>query len=279
MAQTQGARPTTLKPTAHAADSTVAGKLKTDSLATDSLAKDSTDSLHSALVFIPADTYHESEPRHSNGLQTSSWLLMALLVLLVAIGLKFRRSTGYIVMLARDVTNTRRRNNMFDDTVRESSFLLLLNIVTLLSGGMLLYLVLSAGTTAVLSDAGQCMGVALAYGLFMYGAYYLWGSIFTDHTALEVWVCGHTAAQGLLGFILLPLSLAAIADPIIAPELAYTGLGFFAVSKLVFIFKGARIFLNGPASVVVFFYYLCNLEMVPLILAYAAAVSLCQSAA
>ena len=103
---------------------------------------DSTYSAHAAMLFLDRDPLHKPEPRQADTRQGASWLLLALLVLLVAIGLKFRKSAKYIFLLGKEITNTRRRHNVFDDTVRESSFLLLLNTVTLLSEGLLLYLYL-----------------------------------------------------------------------------------------------------------------------------------------
>ena len=200
-----------------------------------------------------------------------SLIIPALLVLLVAIGLKFRKSAKYIFLLGKEITNTRRRHNVFDDTVRESSFLLLLNTVTLLSEGLLLYLYLLGGGRPELPGAAACMGVALGYGLFLWAAYGLTGWVFSDADTMRVWVRGHNAATGLLCVVMLPLALAAAADTSIATTVAPVALGAFLVAKLIFIFKGARIFMHGPTSILLFFYYLCSLEIVPLVLAYAAA--------
>ena len=57
-------------------------------------------------------------------------------------------------------------------------------------------------------------------------------------------------------------------DPPIAPEVAWVAAGVFLVAKMLFIFKGARIFLHGFSSIMLFFYYLCSLEIVPLVLVY-----------
>ncbi len=232
---------------------------------------DSTYSAHAAMLFLDRDPLHKPEPRQADTRQGASWLLLALLVLLVAIGLKFRKSAKYIFLLGKEITNTRRRHNVFDDTVRESSFLLLLNTVTLLSEGLLLYLYLLGGGRPELPGAAACMGVALGYGLFLWAAYGLTGWVFSDADTMRVWVRGHNAATGLLCVVMLPLALAAAADTSIATTVAPVALGAFLVAKLIFIFKGARIFMHGPTSILLFFYYLCSLEIVPLVLAYAAA--------
>lgn len=248
-------------------DSLNAVSLGTDSTATDSIVADTL--THPAMVMAPkADMLHPQQISDLSSRQAGSWLLLALLILLVAIGLKFRNSTSYISLLIHEITNTRRRNNMFDDTVRESSFLFLLNIVTLLSGGLLLYLYLTQGKPAHLQGALISIGITLAYGLFMWVSYRLCGWVFTDKATMQIWVRGHNAAQGLLSLITLPLALAAAADWQLTPILAFTALAAFCIAKFIFILKSARIFITGFSSIVLFFYYLCSLELVPMILAY-----------
>lgn len=266
----QAARPAAKQAAAQASGQTA--HLPADSVTlADSLAR--ADSLkvlnvHEAMVFDRAEPLFRQEPRDNAIGFGDSWLMIGLLILMVAIGLKFRNSSKFIASLLRETTNTRRRHNVFDDTVRESSFLLLLNVVALLSGGLLLYLALTAGTQPELPAALATMGVTLLYGLFIWVAYCVTGWIFSDSDTMHLWVRGHTAAQGLLSILLLPLALASVVDPPIAPEVAWVAAGVFLVAKMLFIFKGARIFLHGFSSIMLFFYYLCSLEIVPLVLVY-----------
>lgn len=234
-------------------------------------AVDSTWSAHAVMLFADPDPLYPPEERGTDTLQGASWLILALLVLLVAIGLKFRYSARYLGVLVHEITNTRRRHNLFDDTVRENSFLLLLNTVTLLSGALLLCFYLLDGANPTLPQAAACMGLGLIYGLFMYLAYSLTGWVFSDHATMKIWVRGHTSATALLSIVMLPLALAVTTDATIAPTATLVALGAFLVAKLLFVFKGIRIFFAGPTSIFLFFYYLCSLEIVPLVIVCATA--------
>lgn len=245
-----------------------------DTVSRDSLSAPTT---HPAIIFSSTEEpLHKAEPAAKQHTDAGSWLLLTFLIMLVALGLKFRNSTQYLSILIRELLTTRRRHNMFDDTVRETSFLLLLNLVTLLSGGLLLYGSIS-GASMQLAAAAVCMGVTVAYGLFMWLAYRITAVTFIDDSLQSVWLRGHSAAQGLLSIILLPLALVAIAEPTLTDKLAIAALAAFVIAKLLFIYKGFRIFIHGINSFIVFFYYLCSLEIVPLLVAYRAAEIWCAS--
>ncbi|MDE5870106.1 MAG: DUF4271 domain-containing protein, partial [Muribaculaceae bacterium] len=52
--------------------------------------------------------------------------------------------------------------------------------------------------------------------------------------------------------------------------------GVFILGKIMFIYKGFRIFFNQISSWMLFLYYLCSVEIVPLILTYFATLQLCS---
>ncbi|MDE6804770.1 MAG: DUF4271 domain-containing protein, partial [Muribaculaceae bacterium] len=113
------------------------------------------------------------------------------------------------------------------------------------------------------------------YTLFMMGVLWLTGIIFTDRNRAALWVKGYAAAQGLLSFIFFPLALLCQSYPGEQMTFLYVAGGALVLAKLIFIWKGLRIFFNQFSSWVLFLYYLCSLEIVPLILTYIAAVLLC----
>ncbi|MDE6338919.1 MAG: DUF4271 domain-containing protein [Muribaculaceae bacterium] len=53
------------------------------------------------------------------------------------------------------------------------------------------------------------------------------------------------------------------------------GGGIIGIGKIVFIYKGFRIFFQQLRSWLLFLCYLCSLEIVPLILAYLLAYQIC----
>ncbi|MDE6670133.1 MAG: DUF4271 domain-containing protein [Muribaculaceae bacterium] len=218
-----------------------------------------------------------------------SFILLGLFVIFATVCLRFKNNVRYLQVLWRDLIEIRMRHNVFDDTVRETSFLVLLNLLWCASAGVLLHslvtLTWNNGLTAADSrpplpewsplPMAICIGVATCYTLFMLGALWITGMVFTDRGRAALWVKGYSAAQGLLSFIFFPLALLCQSYPDEQMTFLYVAGGALAIAKLIFIWKGLRIFFNQFSSWVLFLYYLCSLEIVPLILTYIAAMLLC----
>ena len=256
---------------------------RTDSLRKDSLAR--VEPVY-GIVVRPEHEIAPAVERTDLPTGASSWVMLALLAILVAVCLKFRNSRHYFAILARDLTDTRKRNNMFDDTVRETSFLFLLNLMCLLSCGAILFFagvgpaagVWHPGGDDYAAGAGICMGLTLVYGLFMWVMYHVTGLVFSDSTSTGIWVRGYEAVQALSGAGFFVLALLCLIYPSDCETFGIIALGLVALGKIVFIIKGWRIFLKDYTSLILFFYYLCALEIVPLILLYAGACALCRLA-
>ncbi len=243
----------------------------------DSIANDTAQQPRQVIVISPEHKPHTPTMRQTTD-GDISWLIMALLLLMVTIGLKFRRSSRFLTLLLRNLTDTRQRNNMFDETVRESSFMFLLNTTFLVSAGVILYY--SVMPQAPLYPAILIsISVALAYGFIIWLMYWIWGSIFTTANYTRIWLRGHLSTQAILGLILILPAILCALYPTWASALAYTALGIFILAKIIFIRKGAVIFLHSGTSVILFFYYLCALEIVPLISAYHIVCALCSGVA
>ncbi len=206
----------------------------------------------------------------------SSLVTGGLLALFCIVAIKFRNNGRYFVTLLRDLTVVRLRQNVFDDTVRETSFLVVLNLLETACAGVLLSWGLLPGAPTPL-QTGVCVAVCGAYALGMWLAYAVVGNVFSDAPHTRMWVRGYGASQGLLGLLLLPLALLCICYPEEARLSALIGLGCFILAKLVFVWKGFRIFFTQISSWVLFLYYLCSLEVVPLLITAAAAVGLCSN--
>ena len=90
-----------------------------------------------------------------------------------------------------------------------------------------------------------------------------------------MWVNGYMATTGLSTLIFFPLSLLSIFYPSDAGIILIVALGGFIIAKLIFIWKGFRIFFKEITSWLLFLYYLCSLEIVPLILLFFSTYLLC----
>ncbi len=217
---------------------------------------------------------------------STSWITGLLLLLFCLVCFRFRNNKKYVSGLLRDLFEVRERHNVFDDTVRETSFLVLLNILWSVSAGVLLWGVLiwampyDATFSFTMPPSPEraikiCIGVTLCYTILMSGAYYLVGSVFSDRRHAAMWVKGYAASQALLSVLFFPLALLCLYYPQWRGIILAVALGGFILAKIIFICKGFRIFFAQLSSWVLFLYYLCSLELVPLALTFFSACQLC----
>lgn len=217
------------------------------------------------------------------GEEGMSWIYFLLAVLFVAVALRFKTAGRQIRQMAADLTDVRTRHNVFDDTVREKSFKVLMNVLWAASAGVLLWtsLPLVTGDVGVGNSSFKeppqavgiavCMGIAAVYLCGMYAAYWVTGNIFTDTRQTALWVRGATSCSALESFLLFPAALLALFYPDHLTVLLIVAAATFIIGKLIFILKGFRIFFSQIASLLLFLYYLCSLEIVPIVLVYVSA--------
>ena len=203
-----------------------------------------------------------------------SWILTALFILSLVIALRFRNNIKYAVTMFRSLVETRTRHNIFDDTVRETSLIVMLNILWCACAGIVgfyWYLYVNPGAVGWgRLWAGMLAGMALAaiYSIFLWAAYWAVGWVFSDREKAWLWVKGFAASQALMAPAFFITALVAICRPDTALATAGVALATFCLGKLIFIWKGYKIFFNQFSSWVLFLCYLCSLEIVPLILSY-----------
>lgn len=233
-----------------------------------------------AMILVPQPEDIKAGEQRSDPNSGSSWVMIGLMAIFLFVCLKFRKSRKYMSLIIRDLTDTRLRENMFDNTVRETSFLFLLNLMTLLSYGVLLYYLLlvtgglpEGGNMDV--EIGICICVALAYGIFMWCAYWVCGTVFYKQSDARVWIRGYTAGQGLMGPLMFILALMAMFYNNAANAILWCAGGVFVLSRIILIVRGSKIFMRNMASLMLFFYYLCIIELIPIIGVYAGACALC----
>lgn len=253
-----------------------------DSLPADSILNDSIGSgvVPPSIIIQNPARLHDTAP-HVSPATANSWILLILFALFAAVCFKFRNNTKYFTNLLRDLTDVRERGNAFDDTVRETSFVTLLNVVCAASVAVLLFITISPASPHHPFNYLQplaCFAAAAIYSICMPPIYWCVGNIFTDHTHAKMWTNGFVTSQAVLGVALFPLSLFTIFYPEARHLLIPVAITLLVIAKLLFISKGFRIFFTKYSSWVTFLYYLCSLEIVPLILTYALAEYLCSKA-
>lgn len=236
-----------------------------DTATADTVAYDTT----YVLVIDPPSALPRAHRSEASGIQSGmSWVVAALLMLFVVVAIRFHNNAKYLRTLLKSAVEVRERGNAFDDTVRETSFMVVLNVLWCICAGILLYFFSAPSPAPPLNPAkiGICIALAGAYALFMVSLYAIVGNVFSDRLHTRMWVRGYLAATGLTTLILFPCALLALCYPQNAVWGLYLGCFTFIIGKFVFISKGFRIFFTQIGSWVLFLYYLCSLEIVPLIL-------------
>lgn len=216
-----------------------------------------------------------------------SWIFAALGLLFCIVCIKLKSAPGYLMTLIADAKEVRMRHNVFDNTVKETSFLIILLIGWICCAGILLWeLVRCAGGVPFVPEpqpvpnhtllgVGFCSAVAAVYLVFMLLSYELAGNVFADRKITRLWVKGATAGMALQTFSLFPVALLALCYPGWCNTLLWIGGGILVIGKILYIYKGFRIFFQQIRSWLLFLCYLCSLEIVPLILAYLLAYQIC----
>ncbi|MDE6696121.1 MAG: DUF4271 domain-containing protein [Muribaculaceae bacterium] len=222
--------------------------------------------------------------------EATSWIYVILFSVFFLACIRVRGNFKFLGSFFRDLVVVKERENLFDVTMKETSFIFLVLLLSGCSIGVLLSLAVPLYGPAVpiksdipdfgISIHGQllstivCMILACAYIGAMWVCYTVVGKVFSDSLHTWLWVRGFTAGTGLSGAIFFPLALSALTYPTLTTPIIIIGFVMLILIKLIFIVKGFRIFFTESSLWVVFLYYLCSLEIVPLVITFGLACSL-----
>lgn len=213
-----------------------------------------------------------------------SWVYLLLFTIFFLACTRVRGNFKFAGAFLRDVVDVRERENMFDATVRETSFMILAVLLSACSLGVLLCVGvrlygnqlipaaqipdISLEYEGILIPMGVCMAISCAYMALMWLSYYFVGMVFSDSLHTKMWVRGFTSSMALGAAFFLPLALVVLAYPQFSRQIILIGLIMLILVKIVFIVKGFRIFFTESSLWVVFLYYLCSLEIIPMTITF-----------
>lgn len=213
----------------------------------------------------------EPEPRDV-GYGQNSWLSMLIVGVLVLLALNVKYWQRMFKSLPQDLVGVRRRNNAFDDhTAGETPSAILLIMILCLSEGILM---LTAADSSGLLDEDLPVfpitmimsGLALAFNLLQVVIYRCVGYAFTTDFYTSQWIRGFHASQCLLAALLLLPAMVALFYPASTTAMLAVASIVYIFSRLLFVYKGFRIFFNNYSSVLYFILYLCSVEIIPLVI-------------
>ncbi len=198
-----------------------------------------------------------------------------LLAGLLAVALSYHKGYKYIENFFHYMFSTRRRENLFEDhTVNETSIQVALIANTCIVEGFLLYSAVQTFWPAlapvlqhsVFTHIAAYCGLAAGFYIVQWIVYKVLGYTFTDKVGSKLWLDGFKASQSLLGLLLLPVAVLTLLYPGSGKLLLMVGAVLYLVARLIFIYKGFRIFHGNLPSIIFFLLYLCAVEMVPLVI-------------
>ncbi len=220
----------------------------------------------------------------------TSWIYVILFTLFLTVCLRVRGNFKFLGSFFHDLVVVRERDNMFDATMTETSLIFLVLLLSGCSCGVLLYEAVQLfGTQITMSTQipdfgleiqgllpGALVGMLIAciYIGAMWICYTVVGKVFSDSLHTWLWVRGFTAGTGLGAAVFFPLALLALAYPAYSMPIVIAAFVMLILVKFIFIVKGFRIFFSESSLWVVFLYYLCSLEIVPLVITFGLACSL-----
>ena len=201
---------------------------------------------------------------------------MALLLAgLLAVALSYHTGHKYIENFFHYMFSTRRRENMFEDhTVNETSIQAALVANTCIAEGFLIYFAVQLLVpplapvlqASVFPHILAYCGIAAGFYAVQWMVYKVLGYTFTDAVGSKLWIDGFKASQALLGLLLLPVLFLVMLYPGSGKLLLAAGGALYLIARLIFIYKGFRIFYSNLSSIVYFILYLCAVEIVPFVI-------------
>ena len=221
--------------------------------------------------------------RHSPLHDTPSMAL--LLAGLLAVTLCYHKGYKYIENFFHYMFSTRRRENLFEDhTVNETSILAALIANTCIVEGFLIYQAVlllrpqlaSSLQASVFPHIAALAGMALGFYIIQWLVYKVLGYTFTDKTGSRLWLDGFKSTQSLLGLVLLPVLVLLMLYPSHGKLLLSIAATLYLAARLIFIYKGFRIFYSNLSSILYFILYLCAVEIVPLVIMTGVTIWLCD---
>lgn len=239
---------------------------------------DPLEDLQETIIAIPEGFPAEKIPQTPAG---SPILISIALVVFLLFAFTFKKGTKFLGQMFRSILNVKERQNIFDDTtVRETQLRAVLLCMTFISEGFCLFQLITRQNPA-LSDS---LAIGVGCGTLVACGYYFlqkWlykgiGLLFTDTTHTHQWIESFVSINSLIGIPLALSILTSIFIPGIGHVVLPVAAAIYLISRILFIYKGIKIFYRKILDLFYFIIYLCALEITPLFGVYKSSVLIYQ---
>ncbi|MBR5030756.1 MAG: DUF4271 domain-containing protein [Muribaculaceae bacterium] len=222
---------------------------------------------------------HNTSPLHDTG--SMIMFLLSCLFLFTS----YRLGRTYISNLAHNMFSTKGNDDLFSEhTSGDTRIIIALLINTCLMEGIMLFYGLSWYNQALTISLQNSVFLhvlvftlaAVVFNALQLLLYRLIGFTFADDTLTNMWVGGFISSQATLGLCLFPIAIITLLFPSAIKLMVIFSIILYILARIVFIWKGFRIFFNNFSSSIYFILYLCAVEIVPPLLALAGTVYVCS---
>ncbi len=193
-------------------------------------------------------------------------VICLLIVAFMFLSVNFRHYSTFLKTFAQDLWKVRRRENAFDEhTVSETRVTTSLILILCLAEGIIFYSAISVfyPSVPVFTSIAVCSFAAVVLYFIMFVAYRIVGYTFTSADNTRQWLKGYRASQCLLGMVLAVPAMVVLFNPGVERWVVGFALAAYVLARIIFIFKGFRIFYVNTFSLIYFILYLCALELLP----------------
>lgn len=210
-----------------------------------------------------------TSPRMERDTAVSSWFFAGFVILFLVLCARYKKSLSIFSTMRANLQASRGRKNMFDDTVHESTFVFILDLVCILSVGTIACLALSNISGAIIFSQPRellvAIGLVALLYLFQSMVYLIGGFTFATSRQAGDLFQSFMSSQAFLGLIMFPVAMISLFYPALTGPLSIVALVAYILARIVFISKGYGIFLPYSDSFLPFLYYLCAVEIVPVV--------------
>lgn len=183
-----------------------------------------------------------------------------------------RHYSTFLKHFTSDLFSIRRREETFSvRTFSETGMQISIVLLASIGEGIIINAAIGMAITSILTTFTQIVllsSLALLYYLWELAAYRTVGYVFTDRFTARQWIKGFNASQALLGVALIIPALFVLFNPDAAGIVVPMGILLYIISRLIFIYKGFRLFYDNFGSLLYFILYLCSLEIIPIVILY-----------
>lgn len=207
----------------------------------------------------------------------NSGVLTILVLAFLFVAFSFKHYSRLFKSSTQDLWSIRRRENAFDEhTSNESRTLIAMLFQLWVYQGIILFGKLSNYSIhedRIFIVVISLIGVSATFYISQLLIYHTIGFVFSDKIGTTQLIKGFNASQVLLGITLLVPAFISLFYPAHSGTMFGIAASLYFIARVIFICKGFRIFYHNFGSLLYFILYLCTLEIIPVILVYAGAVS------